>query len=662
LPGETLDTADAQSILAAYRRYRTAAEQKTLRPLNEAKLLVVGNEAVGKTSLIRYLVENAPRNPSEPKTPGTAIHEQINTQAWVTAEDSVTLNIWDFGGQEIMHGTHRFFLTARSLYLLVLEDRRQDDRSVYDWLKTIRNRGDQSPVIVVINKSDEGIQDLRLDESALRQDYPTIVAFVRTCCDAGEWAAATIQKLREVIADSLANDERLKHVHDNIPEPWLRVKSAVAKMAPEQRVLARRDFDRLCEQPGSEAGNGNTAIPDRDEQRALLRLLHDLGVVVAHGLKRDAPSANREIMLLDPNWLTGAIYTLLNSPTVRDQAGEFGRVQMGDLLDAKLYPKHWHEFILGMMQDPEVGLCFELPGSDHERYLVPEVLPANEPDFRGIWSSNSLRFLYEYSFLHPSLIPRFIVQAHRNLTEKPTRWRTGVLLGAAGCKVLVRGDCDRRRIDIHVAGPAERQRAALNVVLNDLEHVHELNPEIGAKARVPLPDHPEVSVSYEHLLDMEEKYGPGYELHREEADRPYTVRELLEGVRRDKPSHVKEERNPVSNIEINIGKNAKVGDLAVGEKIKLSKTAGTDSGEEIKALLQQLAEQVAKVAEKLADEEAAADVADNLERFTAEVTKDNPKQKWWLLSAEGIREAAESVGTAGTTTITLLEKLGGLLG
>ena len=533
LPSEALQNSDAQSILAAYRRYRSAAEQKTLRPLNEAKLLVVGNEAVGKTSLIRYLVENAPRNPSEPKTPGTAIHEQIDTRAWLASEGGVTLNIWDFGGQEIMHGTHRFFLTARSLYLLVLEDRRQDDRSVYDWLKTIRNRGHESPVIVVINKSDEGQQDLRLDESRLRKDYPSIVAFVRTSCDPGDFAAASIQRLREVIAEMLANDERLKHVRDPIPEPWLRVKSAVAQMAREQRVLARRDFERLCEQPGSEAGSGNSAISDSDEQRALLRLLHDLGVVFAHGLERDAPSANREITLLDPNWLTGAIYTLLNSPTVRDQGGEFRRAQMVDLLDADIYPKDWHEFILGMMQDPEVGLCFELPGSDHERYLVPEAMPANEPDYDDVWPSTALRFLYKYDFLPPGLIPRFIVQAHRNLTKKRTRWRTGVLLGAAGCKVLVRGDRDQRRIDIQVAGPAERQRAALNVVLNDLEYVHGLNPEIGAKARVPLPDQPEVSVSYQHLLNFEERNGLDYEYYPEEAERSYTVRELLQGVRRD---------------------------------------------------------------------------------------------------------------------------------
>ena len=196
LPAETLDTTDAQAILAAYRRYRSAAERETLRPLNEAKLLVVGNEAVGKTSLIRYLVENMPCDPNEKKTPGTAIHVKIDTRQWSPGEDAVTLNIWDFGGQAIMHGTHRYFLTERSLYLLVLEDRRQDDRSVYDWLKIIRNRGRESPVIVVINKSDAGKQDLRLDENGLQHDYPSIVAFVRSSCAQGEFAAATIQKLR----------------------------------------------------------------------------------------------------------------------------------------------------------------------------------------------------------------------------------------------------------------------------------------------------------------------------------------------------------------------------------------------------------------------------------------------------------------------------------
>jgi internalin A len=34
-------------------------------------------------------------------------------------------NVWDFGGQEIYHTTHQFFLTKRSLYLLVVDDRKE---------------------------------------------------------------------------------------------------------------------------------------------------------------------------------------------------------------------------------------------------------------------------------------------------------------------------------------------------------------------------------------------------------------------------------------------------------------------------------------------------------------------------------------------------------
>ena len=255
-------------------------------------------------------------------------------------------------------------------------------------------------------------------------------------------------------------------------------------------------------------------------------------MVVAHGLSRDAPAAMREITLLDPNWLTGAIYALLNSPVIRDQGGEFSRGQLDELLDSRVYPSRWHEFILDMMEDPDLGLCFELPGSRRERYLIPEALPANEPE-HDMWPADSLLFRFSYDFLPPGLIPEFIVQANRNLTATRTRWRTGVVLGVADCRILVRGDRDRRRIDIAVDGPATRQRSALNVVVNDLEAVHARNPESGAKPLVPLIDWPELHVSYGHLLKLEERYGLDYKFVPEDADRSYTVGELLEGVRRD---------------------------------------------------------------------------------------------------------------------------------
>jgi hypothetical protein len=316
-------------------------------------------------------------------------------------------------------------------------------------------------------------------------------------------------------------------------------------MARREFVLPASGFQQLCGKASREEGDAGGAVTDPNEQRALLRLLHDLGVVVAHGLSREAPAAMREITLLDPNWLTGAIYRILNEPRLRDQGGEFERAQLGDWLDQARYPPEWHEFILTMMQDPDVGLCFELPDSKG-RYLVPEALPPSAPYYAN-WPKESLRFRFRYDSLPRRLIPSFIVRAHANLAQPPTRWRTGAVLEAAKCPILILGDTDRKTIDIAVAGSPNFRRSALNIVLNYLDDIHALNPEIGAQARVPLLDRTDSDVSYEHLLKLEERYGSDHTFDPEGADRQYTVRELLDGVRRD-PVRYDEARDWHDNI------------------------------------------------------------------------------------------------------------------
>ena len=289
IPAETLNSGDAQAILAAYRAHTHAAKAGKLVRLNEAKLLVVGSEDVGKTSLIRYLVHNKPRDPDEKTTPGAKIHERIEIHGWSPSATDIKLNVWDFGGQEIMHGTHRYFLTQRSLYLLVLEDRREDNCPIHDWLKMIANRGGDSPVIVVINKSDQGKEALSLDREQLSRDYPNIIGFYRTSCDADPWAADSVKALREAIARAVDSHDGLKEIRDEVPESWLAVKNRISDRAREAHVLRLSDFEALCLKAAEDSGNGDDELKTEAGQRALLRLLHDLGALVAHGLARRRP-------------------------------------------------------------------------------------------------------------------------------------------------------------------------------------------------------------------------------------------------------------------------------------------------------------------------------------------------------------------------------------
>ena len=72
---------------------------------------------MGKTSLVKKLTTGKFRTREKP-TEGIKI---VDWPCPFHRKQFITTHIWDFGGQEIMHATHQFFLTTRSLYVLVLE-------------------------------------------------------------------------------------------------------------------------------------------------------------------------------------------------------------------------------------------------------------------------------------------------------------------------------------------------------------------------------------------------------------------------------------------------------------------------------------------------------------------------------------------------------------
>jgi internalin A len=117
IPPEILNKVTEPATILNY--YKELQKAKSKRSLNEIKMLVVGQGGVGKTSLIKRLMDES-LNPDENKTEGINVRKcffSLNNKN----NEKIQVNIWDFGGQEIMHATHQFFLTERSIYLLVLK-------------------------------------------------------------------------------------------------------------------------------------------------------------------------------------------------------------------------------------------------------------------------------------------------------------------------------------------------------------------------------------------------------------------------------------------------------------------------------------------------------------------------------------------------------------
>ena len=255
--------ANPAEILQYYFRSRAEAT----RALNEAKILLVGQGGVGKTSLVKRLVENE-FDPEERKTEGINITQWPIPVQGGGADGNIRLNIWDFGGQEIMHATHQFFLTKRSLYLLVLDARKgENEGNIHYWLRIIQSYGADSPVLVVINKNEPPNQ-LDLNETRLGKDYaPNVLGFFKTSCSEG----TGIAELRAAIEEQV---ERLEHVHDRVPASYFRVKEELEEQAREKDFLDIDEYQGLCQTHG---------VKEQSHQRTLIRFLHDLGNVLNFG-------------------------------------------------------------------------------------------------------------------------------------------------------------------------------------------------------------------------------------------------------------------------------------------------------------------------------------------------------------------------------------------
>ncbi len=465
LPPEVSGLESPTNILSYYFNSRRA------RPLNEAKVILVGRGGAGKTSLVRRLINNL-FDPHEKKTDGIAI---IPWKIQLD-QDEVRLNVWDFGGQEIMHATHQFFFTKRSLYILVLNAREgEQEANIEYWLRLIESFSGESPVIVVINKIRAYAFDL--NRRGLQGKYPTIREFVQTDCEDGTGIDDLLRAIKR-------ETDRLEHLRDRFPASWFVVKDRLANLPTN--YIDYDDYRQLCE------GNG---IRDTQGQDTLIGFLHDLGLVI--NFRDDSRLADTHV--LSPHWVTTGIYRILNSELLAKNGGELVISELRTILDERDYPRRMHQFLLDLMRKFE--LCYEFY-EGNGKYLIPELLGKDEPDLAPYSIGEPLRFEYHYAILPEGLLPRLLVRT-RSVNQGLPRWRTGAVMEFEGNRAIVKSDVQGRKVSVSVYGDISGRRRLLAVIRSEMEKIHSSVARLQVQERVPIPGNPDVWEEYETLVVLE---------------------------------------------------------------------------------------------------------------------------------------------------------------
>lgn len=387
------------------------------------KLFVLGNGSAGKTQICRRLHGQA-FDPSIPSTHGI----DLDPLPLILASENspaIMAHVWDFGGQDIYHGTHALFMDERALFVIVWNPELETalpyaehgvamrHRPLAYWLAMVRDvAGEDAAVVVVQSKCDQlqdsvppplpaahGLRHLRHTECSARQvdGMDSVLADIR------RQARLLLERYGQVL----------------LPASWVAVGDTLRARRVE-RTLPHAEFEALCH------ASHASAPPE-----VVLHYLHRSGEVFYR------PGLFGDQLVLDQQWALNGVYAVLDRqrslPRLRRQGGEFDRETLDELVWHGKYSPGEQALFISLME--QCGICFPLEyhseQPDLTRYLAPDLLfelGEVQEQIDRVWRSaeTHLEVWLDYRFLHDGVMKDLLCQIGQRAGRYAEYWRYGV--------------------------------------------------------------------------------------------------------------------------------------------------------------------------------------------------------------------------------------------
>jgi internalin A len=624
--------------------------------LYEAKLLILGEGGAGKTTLARK-IENSNNFllKEELSTEGV----EISSWSFLTDENkSFRVNTWDFGGQEIYHATHQFFLTRRSLYILVA-DTRKEDTDFYYWLNIAELLSDNSPLLIIKNEKQDRHREI--NERQLRGQFENLKDILST-------NLATNRGLREVKDAIKHYIKNLPHIGATLPKTWVRVREILER--DEHDYISLEKYLSICQD------NGFVQIKDSLQ---LSSYLHDIGVFLHF---QDDPLL-RKTVILKPNWATDAVYKVLDNKNLIKNLGRFTRRDIDSIWESLEYEAMRDELLQLMMK---FKLCYEIP-NQKGAYIAPQLLTENQPSYE--WHDDgNLLLRYVYEFMPKGILTQFIVAMHQYvpiLHGNPVVWKSGAVLIKSQAVAEVIEDYGKRQIFVCVAGVHKKE--LMTVIMYELDKIHATYNKLRYDKLIPCncDECRQKKEPYFYRYETLQKFiGDGQvQIQCQQSYKMVNVWSLIDDVL-EKEYLRKEGDSPIAQyiihgdyIDQGEKKMAKInqtikdsivhGSVIAAESIQDSFNVIEKAGikDDLKGQLKLLTQAVEVMIKEL-PKEKAEEVAEDMKVLAEQATKEKPNPKWYNVSIDGLVAAAQSLGKVGDAVIELTDKVrkiltGGLL-
>lgn len=463
-------------------------------PINEAKVIFLGDGGAGKTHTIQRIQNDGKQAKYETETtPG------IEITNYLVDKDNRKFNIhfWDFGGQEIMHAMHRCFLTDRTCYVVVVSNRWDLNSRARYWLKNIDSFANGAPVLLAINRWDN-IQETGIDMSRLSKDYPNLVK-QPVYYSAKNSSDIEFQQLMDAI---IREAGKLDSTAMSFPVQWASVRQQLLDMADNRHYIDREEYHRICDQQELES----------PQIRAwLLEWFNDLGVCFSYHQDEAEKTELASYKVLNPRWLTNAIYIIINAGQRYADKGRMSLNLIQDLLrhpefgvlSNVTYTESERDYILEVMR--KFNLSYSV-SDNHE--FIPALCDSETPyELHPNAYAKRISYQLEYPYLPDSVVHQLMIRSYRNLNPEKI-WRKGLRIDIEwlGLTAVVDmgSDDSTLRIDVYANGKVEPWEL-LHSIRKDITII---NNKLGLDAKDYVIIHTnsgDIPVTVNQLLDAKDQ-------------------------------------------------------------------------------------------------------------------------------------------------------------
>ncbi|KAH0560147.1 leucine-rich repeat serine/threonine-protein kinase 1 [Cotesia glomerata] len=388
------------------------------KPYARMKLMIVGIQGIGKTSLLEQLRQEGEvpnkkkasehwtkrmgnKNINTKTAKGTTISTVgVDIGDWIyekkvrgqSSHGPVYFRTWDFGGQKEYYATHQYFLSKRSLYIVVwrIIDGLKGINEIFQWLVNIQSRAPNSPVIIVgthydvSNEQSESLQQYIREKfinvvDAEKCGLPKVMETIEISCKTRHNIKMLCNLIYDVVFSLRSPGSKELLLEQRVPASYLALEDVVVQLAHDRKLSGADPVlkaDQYYAAVNNELHKLHRSFRDPAELHQATLFLHENGIILHYD-----DATLRDLYFLDPQWLCDMLAHVVTIREINPFA-RCGIMKLDDIQhvfkSSTMSSTDTQGYIVSLLNKFEVALTW-----DYRTLLIPTLLPTEEDILRN---------------------------------------------------------------------------------------------------------------------------------------------------------------------------------------------------------------------------------------------------------------------------------------